>query len=155
MEQYRLNVIPDTDPQPPTDYGDDKAAFVHGRHRDFHVGPEMDKAEGMHQYPLYAYIHSGVHLSLGDPQDMWDSGQVGYVCITKDESDIPKPEEYAQGMVKEWNQYLSGDCWGFEIEHVETGDIVDSCWGFFGEDYCREEGTQMLECFNVQLQLAI
>jgi len=39
-----------------------------------------------------------------------------------------------EGELETFNQYLSGDVWGFVITDPETGDDVDSCWGFYGTD---------------------
>lgn len=60
------------------------------------------------------------------------------VFITKDTSEITEPEKCAEGLVEQWNQYLSGDVWGYEIEDPD-GVHVDSCCGFYGLEYCKEE----------------
>ena len=103
-----------------------------GRYEDFTV------------FPLFAYVHSGVSLSLGKqyPFDCpWDSGQIGFVLV-KDDS-VPDVEKAAQFKVEEWNQYLSGDVYGYVIE--QNGIHLDSCWGFYGFDYVREEAKQAAE----------
>lgn len=50
-------------------------------------------------------------------------------------------EDYYKRMdaeVKDYDAYLTGDCWGFTIED-ESGEVLDSCWGFLGDsDYCTE-----------------
>lgn len=43
----------------------------------------------------------------------------------------------------EWNQYLSGDVYGYVIEH--NGEHVDSCWGFYGLDNCKQEAVDSAE----------
>ena len=41
--------------------------------------------------------------------------------------------------VKEYDDYLTGNCWGFIVED-ESGEHLESCWGFLGDsDYCTEE----------------
>jgi hypothetical protein len=42
-------------------------------------------------------------------------------------------------------QYLEGDVWGFIVEDEDTGEHLDSCWGFFGREYCEEEAQRALE----------
>lgn len=106
--------------------------------------------------PVYMYDHSGITISTKPFQCPWDSGQVGFIYATREE--ILK-EYNAQRLTKKlrerveaqlkaeidtYDQYLRGDVWGFVIEN-EDGEHVDSCWGFFGEDYCREEGQKVLE----------
>lgn len=152
LRGYTIEIYQDSDSISPNENADRHAFLVYG-HRSFMVdGPDGEKAkdihksldewrENFHVYPVYAYIHSGVHLQLGSdeglPDRQWDVSMCGYVLITKDEKEIPNPEKYAQGMIDEWNQYLSGDVWGYKIK---AGDEdIDSCWGFYGLEYCKEE----------------
>ena len=34
--------------------------------------------------------------------------------------------------------------YGYVVEDAEGNDL-DSCWGFFGMEYCKEEGRQAAE----------
>jgi hypothetical protein len=51
-----------------------------------------------------------------------------------------------------YNQWCNGDVYGYEIEHVvscshcgeESTVMVDSCWGFYGLDYCLDEAKNAL-----------
>ena len=38
--------------------------------------------------------------------------------------------------------YLSGDVWGYIVDEDNKDD---SCWGFFGYDYCVEEAKRVAE----------
>jgi len=105
-----------------------------------------------------AYIHSGVHLSLSNTKDYpdrrWDVSTTGYILADKKEF---KNEEMARNaaecLIDTWNQYISGDVWGYQIVKEITceccnnikEEIVDSCWGFYGEEYCKKEGESILE----------
>jgi DNA-binding cell septation regulator SpoVG len=90
--------------------------------------------------PLFLYDHSGLAMSTGDFNDRWDSGQVGWTYITKAEAavelQIPdgdvesKATELLEGEVKEYDSYLQGECYGFQL--YQNGTEVDSCWGFIG-----------------------
>lgn len=130
-------------------------------------------------FPIDMYSHSGIHLSLANtidyPDRKWDVSTTGYVLVNKHElsTDIYNNSPYykdlserdraiklAEYCIEEWNDYLSGNVWGYEIyskkecykipkEYVDEGvslkdiiqhadiiidDIeVDSCWGFYGE----------------------
>lgn len=46
---------------------------------------------------------------------------------------------YLEARIAELNQYLEGDVYGYVIEAKETGEGMDSCWGFYGQDYAKEE----------------
>ena len=136
-----IEVVYDEDPESP-DSMDDNGVFILAWHRQFCVTREgfedkdsvADWAEEYEVFPLYAYIHSGVALSLGCTaypfNDRWDSCQVGYVLVGKDVGWGRPLEEIAAGQVETWNQYLSGGVLGYETKDRD-GEVVDSCWGFY------------------------
>lgn len=103
--------------------------------------------------PLFLYDHSGITMKTSPFMCPWDSGQVGYIYATledlRKEFDLPEQElrekgkEILEGEVKHYDQYLTGDVYGFTLEeseeckecgHIEWNE-VDSCWGFFGQDW--------------------
>lgn len=45
------------------------------------------------------------------------------------------------GEVDTLNQYLAGDVYGYVVTD-SGGEVVDSCWGFYGEDDARTEGQE-------------
>jgi hypothetical protein len=156
---YTVEIIADPDAQSPEEYGDDGIFIVTTRNRYFerlHNGEDakgcMEDKELCKRYwifPVYAYIHGGVALSLGRGgqfSDMWDSGQIGFVFAAKSEwryenrttKNCVSARKAAESHVEVWNQYLSGDVWGFEIKDA-NGNDVDSCWGFYGLEYCKQE----------------
>jgi hypothetical protein len=112
------------------------------------LSENIPQAEQYWIFPVTAYIHSGVALYLGKvvhPFDQagWDTSHVGAVLIGKDEwSDENKAYEYAEGIIKDWNAYLSGDVYGIVKETYDKGKNQvdqDSCWGFFEYKYAIEE----------------
>ena len=173
---YRVTIQQDTDAQSPEDWGNDDL-FLVASHRQFDVRrkgfdcdadtPKEHKAD-YHVLPLIAYIHSGVALSLGSDSypfnDAWDAGQVGWVLVQK-RAGFRNIRKAAQSLVAEWNQYLSGDVYGYIVSAVESGDDdtdidemyeselaeleelehVDSCWGFYGLEYCEAEAKRAAE----------
>jgi hypothetical protein len=113
--------------------------------RDEEFSSEFDAA--FHRFPLYAYIHSGVALSMGQEGqfgDQWDAAQIGFVVAGREEfSDEDKARECCAGLVETWNQYLSGQVYGFIVER--DGEHVDSSWGFYGLDEAKSEGLASAE----------
>ncbi len=131
-------------------------------HDDFGGWNEMaqwieEKMDGAIVLPVRMYDHSGIAFAMGLDslrypfQCPWDSGMVGFMFVTKaklieeygDDSDKSKAKALAcmQGELKVYNQYHAGDIYGFILrdkpcEHCddETGDHLDSCWGFYGYD---------------------
>jgi hypothetical protein len=119
-------------------------------HKDYSGWEEMKKAiikdnDVAIIEPLYLYDHSGITIATSPFSCRWDSGQIGFVYITKKKV----REEYSvkritkkflesaasvlKGEVETYDQYIRGDVYGFKEETPE-GKYVNSCWGFYGYD---------------------
>ena len=179
----RVRIELDEDAQNPLTEGDNlgKIAYV-GRSR-YVLGDEACAVEDLDMIrdgiargelvgmPVFAYIHSGTTLVAAPTNPFscpWDSGQSGYVYMTKAEAlkewgglhmtddVLAKAHSYQAGLVEAFSDYLSGECYGFVIERLtldEDGDVtsaeqLDSCWGFLGDlNYCKEEAVQQAANF--------
>ena len=105
--------------------------------------------------PLFLYDHSGISIKVGSfsglPQGHaeFDSGQVGFIYTTRARCTelgvklrSKKLEAALRQEVEIYNQYLTGEVYGFVIEENTTCDkcghvaveVIDSCWGFYGSD---------------------
>ena len=90
-----------------------------------------------HVFGLEAYIHSGVVLALSQEGNFidrrWDVSQLGAVFISREEeSDKDKARIMALHLVEDWNDYLSGNIYGYVIED-KKGNVLDSCGGYSGD----------------------
>jgi hypothetical protein len=106
-------------------------------------------------FPLGLIDHSGISMYVGsgahwcDPGG-WDSGQVGFAFVSRakgleewGKSKVTKhvrdmAEKCLRAEVETYDQYLRGDVYGYVVE-TPDGEQVDSCWGFFGLEYCKAE----------------
>lgn len=106
--------------------------------------------------PLYLFDHSGITIRTTCEQfracdaQGWDWGQVGFIFITREKINEEygehggrtdeQIEEYLRAEVAVYDQYLTGDIWGFIVrgkpceECDGPGEESDSCWGFYGSD---------------------
>lgn len=113
------------------------------------LAEHLEEEEGAtHILPLYLMDHSGLSMSTGPFSCGWDSGQVGFIYTTEakmKEFGVASEDVEAclKAEVKIYSQYLEGDVWGYQIE-TEDGEVVDSCWGFYGHDVAEEEGRDAL-----------
>jgi hypothetical protein len=84
-----------------------------------------------------AYIHSGIALSLHGTgyRCKWDtSDYVGCIIVAKKEARLSKEaERIAKGILETWNDYLSGNVYGFTSTDPLTGEMIGSCGGFYGD----------------------
>jgi hypothetical protein len=44
----------------------------------------------------------------------------------------------AQAEIETWIDYCNGDVYGYIVKDND-GEVLDSVWGFYGEEYCEEE----------------
>lgn len=104
--------------------------------------------------PLFLYDHSGITMNTKGFHCPWDSGQVGFIYVTRERlrdehgwSRITKKrrswvEYILRGEVETYDQFLRGDVYGYTVESrpKQTSDAdggweqEDSCWGFYGSD---------------------
>lgn len=104
--------------------------------------------------PIYMYDHSGITIQTEAFFCPWDSGQVGFIYVTKDklrdeygepeptEDTIEKAKAALENEVLTMNKFIMGDVYGFQLIKREPGkedEIIDSCSGFYGED-TKENG---------------
>jgi hypothetical protein len=116
--------------------------------------------------PLYLYDHSGITMNTTGFSCNWDSGRVGFIFISKQkmlqeyggkivtQKLKDRVEGYLKGEVETYDQYLTGDVYGYKVFKVDTCDKgceheeeLDSCWGFYGEEDCMKEGVSVMEYY--------
>ncbi len=112
--------------------------------------------------PLRLFDHSGISMSVGSdahPHDPggWDSGQVGFIYVTaaklREEYSVKritkaieaKAEEVLRAEVTTYNEYLTGEVYGYMVEDPNE-DVVESCWGFYGgTEYITSEAKSIVD----------
>lgn len=93
---------------------------------------------------VHLFEHSGMILSTTPFNDPWDSGQVGYIYVSREKARsefgwsrltkkrIAHIEAALAEEVAEYSAYLEGEVYGYIITNAE-GEELDSCWGFIGD----------------------
>lgn len=143
---YNINVYQDNDTESPDNFGDE-SVFLVAFHRDFTVdrkGFDRDTcvefsengSKEYHVFGLEAYIHSGVSLALSQegkfPDRQWDVSQLGLVFVSKKETRYKtKAGKIAQNLIELWNDYLSGNVYGYMVE--KDDNEFGGVWGFYGD----------------------
>ena len=159
----RLKIYIDDTPESPREW--DNIGTMVCFHRRYNLGDEHEfrtpddiqefvKENPSIVIPLYLYDHSGITMNtVGfghtiDPGE-WDSGQVGWIYVTlekvRKEHDwklITKErrkriQKHLLLEVETYDQYLTGQVFGFIVE--KDGEDVNSCWGFYDENYMIDE----------------
>jgi hypothetical protein len=95
--------------------------------------------------PLYLYDHSGITISTTEFSCRWDSGQVGFVFVSKEklkteysvkkitQQIIEKATKVLLAEIETYDHYISGEVYSYTLLD-ENGKVEDSCSGFFGWD---------------------
>ena len=109
--------------------------------------------------PVYGLDHGGISVSTTPYNIRWDSGLIGYICVTDDDAreklfgkdeevtlaEIRKrAEAVLRGEIETLDQYMSGEMYYFTVED-EKGVVVDTCGGLYGLDYTEEVLMDSLE----------
>jgi hypothetical protein len=182
ISNYLIEVIQDESPESPREW-DNLGTMIcfHGRYdlgdkHDYRSGDysgwdeqrkDIEKKENACVIlPLYLYDHSGITMKTSPFGCNWDSGQVGWIVVSKEQVRkeynvkrinkelIEKVTNILEGEVETYDQYLTGDIYGYRISKVTECDFghehkeeVDSCWGFYGEDECMTEAEGIVDYY--------
>lgn len=170
MKTYNVKIEQDIEPDNPRDW--ENMGTMLCWHKRYTLGDEnnykhsnfsswedleatIDKEEdSVVIFPLYMYEHGGVTISTTPFSCHWDSGRIGLIFVRredvlKEKLSLKQVEEYLRQEVATYDQYLTGDVWGYTIED-EEGECLESCWGFFGREFCEQEAAQQVEVFKKQ-----
>lgn len=152
-KNYTIEIHQDLEPESPREWDNmGKMICFHKRHclGDDHnltlkEAKRLEKSKDIIALPLYLYDHSGLTIRTTPFSCPWDSGQVGFIYITKE--DIKKEyrwkrltkdrikeikERVLKVEVEVYDKYLTGEVYGYIIRN-HVGTNVDSCLGFFGD----------------------
>lgn len=112
--------------------------------------------------PVYMYEHSGVVLNTHGFSCPWDSGQVGFIYVSKEKVRseygvkritkklLEKVEGVLASEIEVYSDYVDGNVYGYVLKDKEGND-VDSCWGFIGSDFKMNGMTSYLPSEFVEL----
>ena len=169
--KFKVKVGLDTSPtNPREDDNFSKMICFHGRyelgdkhdirHEVYQSWEEMEKAikkelKAAIILPLYLYDHSGITIRTSPFSCRWDSGQIGFVYCTKEDlkslgtnrkfgSRAKRAMEIINGEVNEYDHYLTGDVYGYEI-CADDDEVLSSSWGYYDREECMKEGLLELE----------
>jgi len=171
---YRIKIFNDDSPFDPR--GNDNLGKMICFHRNYDLGDKHNmtvdqakaliKKDNVYSLPLYLYDHSGITMNTKGFHCPWDSGQVGFIFASKKaiqkcfkvrkvtQEYIDKAMKILEAEVKEYDDFITGNCFGFVIEDLE-GNEVEAVWGFVG-DYmeCVKEARNYLDnASEIQLEL--
>ena len=162
-EKYKLEIFDDLNPCSPREF--DNLGTMVCFHRRYNLGDETElkssdfssweelesylykEEDALIAIPVFMYDHSGLWINTTGFSCPWDSGQVGYIYISKEkvrrEYSCKRISKKLKKMIREmlcsevdlYNDYLSGNVYGFTLTDKENAEEIDSSCGFYGTDY--------------------
>ncbi|KNZ70286.1 hypothetical protein Tfer_0846 [Thermincola ferriacetica] len=106
--------------------------------------------------PLYLLDHSGITISTSPFSCPWDSGQVGWIYVSKDDvcgvygvkHITPTVKRWAIGVleaeVEEYDIYLRGEVYGYKLYHIDEAKL---------EAYLKAAGLERENLSDRELEL--
>jgi len=184
IKNYRIKIFNDESPESPRTSMDNLGTMI-CFHRRYNLGDKHDYNQNDYSgweeqrksieknedtcviLPLYLYDHSGITISTSPFSCRWDSGQIGWVFVSKKkvrkeygvkritQELIEKVTKVLEGEVETYDQYLTGDIYGYEIVEVTKCDhghehetFKDSCWGYYGQEVCMSEAENIVKYYT-------
>jgi hypothetical protein len=107
--------------------------------------------------PIYMYGHSGITIKTTPFNCPWDSGQIGFIWITRKsvlenfgwkrltKKRIIELENTLIQDVAIYDAYLTGDVYGYVIVGPDEKPTEHSCWGIYGDSEIKEDGCVVNE----------
>ena len=122
---------------------------------------KLSDREDVVSLPLYLYDHSGITMNTTGFSCPWDSGQVGFIYVTKEKIQkeygvkrvskkiIERIKKYLIGEVEIYDSFIRGEVYCYVVE--KDGEHVDSCSGFYNIEECVGYAKEHID-FNVSIQ---
>ncbi len=104
---------------------------------------------------VYMFDHSGISLSTSPFSCPWDSGQVGFIGVSKDDvrkwfgkkritkALREKVTKALQNEVQVYSSFVNGEVYGYTVTDKD-GETVDSCGGYYGWDDVSQSANDAL-----------
>ena len=162
-DKYKLEIFDDLNPCSPREF--DNLGTMVCFHRRYMLGDETElkssdfssweelesylykEEDALIAIPVFMYDHSGLWINTTGFSCPWDSGQVGYIYVSKEkvrrEYSCKRISKKLKKMIREmlcsevdlYNDYLCGNVYGFTLTDKENAEEINSSCGFYGTDY--------------------
>tara|TARA_Y100000034_G_scaffold33928_1_gene41491 strand:+ start:12596 stop:13153 length:558 start_codon:yes stop_codon:yes gene_type:complete len=177
-KEYSMRIV--KDPNPTDLWGDSIFSFISTHARYSSVNADLEakgfsslkdlenylSGKGYIFQKVYCHDHSSISLKAAEKNPFsspFDSFPFGYVIISKSKARkeynierISKGEEKnikndMISFVNDLNSFYNGEVFGFEISE-ESGEVVESCYGFYNYKDCEKEGYSVLINLSSKLE---
>lgn len=93
---------------------------------------------------ICVYDHSGVSIYLGTPCCRWDSGYIGWYCVSREEvkeqyglerlvkQRVNKVKKLMNTEIRNYNNWINGNVYWYEL--YKNGKLIDHCGRVIADD---------------------
>jgi hypothetical protein len=160
-ERVRYEIIQDQEVDNPLDneeavsffWYDSRRAYNNkaSKHRFISIEDTQQYLHGDYFTPfngVFVYInydsHSGISIVADEEQAN------GYAFIDDCKESTEDAIKWIESVIHEFNMYVLGEVYGYNI-YVDDED-VDSCWGYYGWEYCEEAAKEQMNYYLEKLK---
>ncbi len=161
-KNYQIQLCYDTFPDNPRNW--DNLGVINCFHKRYNLGEAHNfnepqeliewieaNQDKIYYLPLYMYEHGNITISATPFQCRFDSGQIGFIYITKELAEaegIKKPYDLLAHEIKVYDHYLKGETYGAMILD-QSGEVIDSQFGYLGDtDEVIKEAKGMIDSYH-------
>jgi hypothetical protein len=161
-KNYQIQLCYDTFPDNPRNW--DNLGVINCFHKRYNLGEAHNfnepqeliewieaNQDKIYYLPLYMYEHGNITISATPFQCRFDSGQIGFIYITKELAEaegIKKPYDLLAHEIKVYDHYLKGETYGAMILD-QSGEVIDSQFGYLGDtDEVINEAKGMIDSYH-------
>ena len=174
---YKINIVIDNNPADPMEH--DNFGKMQCFHKNYIIGDNLEfnnskdlinfiKNPDIISLPIYMYDHSGITIKTTPFNCLWDSGQVGYIYVTKEaikkefncknltKNILDKVYAILKSEVKTYDKYLTGGVFFYEI-FDSNGDLKDSSYDYYDtpEDIMKYIKENVIKFYDYQLSFEL
>ncbi len=132
-------------------YGENGKGFLNRVMVDIRVGDSLKAVQAWESRTRKTEMPEVVTLYPRGYKSFWHAAQAAlrFFGVKPDSAEVQmrlhhEATRMVEGIVEEYNKWLCGDCWGVCVEVIGT-EKEETCWGFVGEEYAREELQQCMD----------
>lgn len=161
MKTYQyvtIEIEQDTDARNPRDEFDNLSTFYGPRGTRYNVGGKQDieleswnLSAHMQEFKREGAVIVPFTSSAGDCYAVITRQEVIKEYGNDSRSSLCHARQCAKGEIKTYLAWANGEVYGYTVTDKETGEHLDSCWGFCGLEYCEEEAQEQANYFEKQL----
>lgn len=157
VDKLHIKIVRDEDPVNPRE-NDNLGEILYNTSLRYKLGDrnvsskeldEITKRTDVIWLPMYVCMHGGIFVNTTGFSDIWDTAVGGIIYVTLDKirkgynkKRITKRvrdsvEDTLNHEIETYNFFINKDVYGFIIED-DTHTELDSCFGFYGLDVCKQ-----------------